>query len=111
MVVVTVAPGASDTEHTLNTLRNACMMAGLEPNVASESRTEVPLVDHGAAFTVYLHLASQPWPGSRLPATESSRINTRYRCHSAGLWLCFIEARIILCTPGLRSSVLPKDGC
>ena len=47
MVVVTVAPGASDTEHTLNTLRNACMMAGLEPNAASESRTEVPLVDHG----------------------------------------------------------------
>jgi hypothetical protein len=47
VVVVTVAPGASDTEHTLNTLRNACMMAGLEPNAASESRTEVPLVDNG----------------------------------------------------------------
>ncbi len=47
ILIVTASPGAADTEHTLDTLRNACLMAGLEATAATVSQTEVQLSNCG----------------------------------------------------------------
>lgn len=47
VVIVTAAPGSDDTEHTLNTLRIACMMAGLEGRTSRDTKFEVSLDDNG----------------------------------------------------------------
>lgn len=49
VVIVTAAPGCDDTEHTLNTLRTACMMAGLEGRPSRDTQVKVSLDDNGDA--------------------------------------------------------------
>lgn len=54
VVIVTAAPGCDDTEHTLNTLRTACMMAGLEGRPSRDTQVKVSLDDneeHREMFT------------------------------------------------------------
>ncbi len=59
VVIVTAAPGCDDTEHTVNTLRTACMMAGLEGRTSRSTNHQVSLDDNGAAG---IHKCTPPPP-------------------------------------------------
>lgn len=103
VVIVTAAPGCDDTEHTLNTLRTACMMAGLEGRPSRDTQVKVSLEDNEEHREMFTAAVKHPtkWSVEEVSAWFDTTCNGAF-LRSGGKLPANLDGKALARMPELR---------